>query len=147
MAYSFTEKKRIRKDFSKLKETLEIPYLLATQIDSYRQFLQAEKQPAKRKDSGLQASFKSVFPMVSYNGAAALEFVKYRFDEPAFDEKECRVRGSRGRPAGDDGHARLLGRAGHRVGDLAHRAAAVGRRGAPGDLRPRVEGKARQGCP
>jgi len=93
MAYSFTEKKRIRKDFSKLKETLEIPYLLATQIDSYRQFLQAEAQPAKRKDSGLQASFKSVFPMVSYNGAAALEFVKYRFDEPAFDEKECRVRG------------------------------------------------------
>ncbi|HET8881273.1 MAG TPA: DNA-directed RNA polymerase subunit beta [Solimonas sp.] len=93
MAYSFTEKKRIRKDFSKLKETLEIPYLLATQIDSYRHFLQAETQPAKRKDSGLQASFKSVFPMSSYNGAAALEFVKYRFDEPAFDEKECRVRG------------------------------------------------------
>ncbi|MEW6168443.1 MAG: DNA-directed RNA polymerase subunit beta [Pseudomonadota bacterium] len=93
MAYSFTEKKRIRKDFSKLTETLEIPYLLATQIDSYRQFLQAEVQPAKRRDTGLQASFKSVFPMVSYNGAAALEFVKYRFDEPAFDEKECRVRG------------------------------------------------------
>ncbi|MDD3763883.1 MAG: DNA-directed RNA polymerase subunit beta [Nevskiales bacterium] len=93
MAYSFTEKKRIRKDFSKLKETLEIPYLLATQIDSYRHFLQAEIQPAKRRDLGLQASFKSVFPMVSYNGAAALEFVKYRFDEPAFDEKECRVRG------------------------------------------------------
>ncbi|SER23496.1 DNA-directed RNA polymerase subunit beta [Solimonas aquatica] len=93
MAYSFTEKKRIRKDFSKLKETLEIPYLLATQIDSYRQFLQAETQPAKRKALGLQASFKSVFPMVSYNGAAALEFVKYRFDEPPFDEKECRVRG------------------------------------------------------
>ncbi|NKF22728.1 DNA-directed RNA polymerase subunit beta [Solimonas marina] len=93
MAYSFTEKKRIRKDFSKLKETLEIPYLLATQIDSYRQFLQAEAQPSKRRDNGLQASFKSVFPMTSYNGAASLEFVKYRFDEPAFDEKECRVRG------------------------------------------------------
>ncbi|WP_028009239.1 DNA-directed RNA polymerase subunit beta [Solimonas flava] len=93
MAYSFTEKKRIRKDFSKLKETLEIPYLLATQIDSYRHFLQAETQPSRRKDNGLQASFKSVFPMTSYNGAAALEFVKYRFDEPAFDEKECRVRG------------------------------------------------------
>ena len=93
MAYSFTEKKRIRKDFSKLKETLEIPYLLATQIDSYHQFLQADLQPSKRRDTGLQASFKSVFPMVSYNGAAALEFVKYRFDEPPFDEKECRVRG------------------------------------------------------
>jgi DNA-directed RNA polymerase subunit beta len=93
MAYSFTEKKRIRKDFSKLKETLEIPFLLATQIDSYREFLQADVPPAKRRDSGLQASFKSVFPMVSYNGAAALEFVKYRLDEPLFEEKECRVRG------------------------------------------------------
>ena len=93
MAYSFTEKKRIRKDFSKLKETLEIPFLLATQIDSYRSFLQAELTPAKRRDIGLQASFKSVFPMVSYNGAAALEFVKYRLDEPVFEEKECRVRG------------------------------------------------------
>ncbi|PPE71845.1 DNA-directed RNA polymerase subunit beta [Solimonas fluminis] len=93
MAYSFTEKKRIRKDFSKLKETLEIPYLLATQIDSYRDFLQAEIQPAKRRDAGLQASFRSVFPMVSYNNAAALEFVKYRLDEPVFEEKECRVRG------------------------------------------------------
>ncbi|MES0875371.1 DNA-directed RNA polymerase subunit beta [Sinimarinibacterium thermocellulolyticum] len=93
MAYSFTEKKRIRKDFSKLKETLEIPYLLATQIDSYHQFLQADLHPSKRRDTGLQASFKSVFPMEAYNGSARLEFVKYRFDEPPFDEKECRVRG------------------------------------------------------
>ena len=93
MAYSYTEKKRIRKDFSKLTETLEIPFLLSTQIDSYRAFLQQDVQPAKRKDAGLQASFKSVFPMVSYNGAAALEFVKYRLDEPVFEEKECRVRG------------------------------------------------------
>jgi DNA-directed RNA polymerase subunit beta len=93
MAYSYTEKKRIRKDFSKLTETLEIPFLLSTQIDSYHAFLQQDVQPAKRKDAGLQASFKSVFPMVSYNGAAALEFVKYRLDEPVFEEKECRVRG------------------------------------------------------
>ena len=93
MAYSYTEKKRIRKDFSKLTETLEIPFLLSTQIDSHRDFLQEENQPAKRRDSGLQASFKSVFPMVSYNGAAALEFVKYRLDEAVFEEKECRVRG------------------------------------------------------
>ena len=93
MAYSLTEKKRIRKDFSKLTETLEIPFLLATQIDSYRKYLQADTPPSRRKDSGLQASFKSVFPMVSYNNAAALEFVKYRLDEPIFEEKECRVRG------------------------------------------------------
>jgi DNA-directed RNA polymerase subunit beta len=93
MAYSFTEKKRIRKDFSKQGEALEVPFLLATQLDSYREFLQAGVSPAQRRDSGLHAAFKTVFPMTSYNGAAALEYVKYRLDEPVFDEKECRVRG------------------------------------------------------
>ena len=93
MAYSFTEKKRIRKDFRKQTETMEVPFLLTTQIDSYREYLQAETQPSKRKDNGLQAAFKSVFPMNAYNGSAALEFVKYRFDESVFDEKECRIRG------------------------------------------------------
>jgi DNA-directed RNA polymerase subunit beta len=93
MSYSFTEKKRIRKDFRKQVETLEVPYLLATQIDSYLQFLQADKNPDKRSDSGLHAAFKSVFPMQSYSGNAALEYVSYRLDEPVFDEKECRVRG------------------------------------------------------
>jgi DNA-directed RNA polymerase subunit beta len=93
MTYSFTEKKRIRKDFSKQTDTLGVPYLLATQIDSYRQFLQAELAPAQRQDVGLHAAFKSVFPMVSYNNAAALEYVSYRLEEPVFDEKECRVRG------------------------------------------------------
>jgi len=92
MAYSFTEKKRFRKDFRKQVETMEIPYLLATQIDSYRHFLQAEVPPHKRQDAGLHAAFKSVFPMASYNGAAALEYVSYRLDEPVFEEKECRVR-------------------------------------------------------
>ena len=93
MTYSFTEKKRIRKDFRKQAETLPVPYLLATQIDSYRQFLQAEAHPDKRADLGLHAAFKSVFPMMSYSGSAALEYVSYRLDEPVFDEKECRVRG------------------------------------------------------
>ncbi|MBI3171021.1 MAG: DNA-directed RNA polymerase subunit beta, partial [Hydrocarboniphaga effusa] len=93
MAYSFTEKKRIRKDFRKQVETLEIPYLLATQIDSYRQYLQADVAPDKRAPRGLHAAFRSVFPMVSYTGFAALEYVSYRLDEPVFDEKECRVRG------------------------------------------------------
>ena len=93
MSYSFTEKKRIRKDFRKQVETLEVPYLLATQIDSYLAFLQAEKAPEKRSESGLHAAFKSVFPMQSYSGNAALEYVSYRLDEPVFDEKECRVRG------------------------------------------------------
>jgi DNA-directed RNA polymerase subunit beta len=93
MTYSFTEKKRIRKDFSKQIDTLEVPYLLATQIDSYRHFLQAEMAPGQRGDVGLHAAFKSVFPMISYNNAAALEYVSYRLEEPVFDEKECRVRG------------------------------------------------------
>jgi len=93
VAYSFTEKKRIRKDFRKQVETLEVPYLLATQLDSYREFLQADVAPAARRDIGLHAAFKSVFPMVSYNNAAALEYVSYRLEEPVFDEKECRVRG------------------------------------------------------
>jgi DNA-directed RNA polymerase subunit beta len=93
MTYSFTEKKRIRKDFRKQVETLEVPYLLATQIDSYLQFLQADKAPEKRGENGLHAAFKSVFPMQSYSGNAALEYVSYRLDEPVFDEKECRVRG------------------------------------------------------
>ncbi len=93
MAYTFTAKKRIRKDFSKLTDTLEIPFLLATQIDSYREFLQADTPAAKRKEAGLHAAFKSVFPMTSYNGGAMLEYVKYRLDEPVFEEVECRVRG------------------------------------------------------
>ncbi|MDN5873052.1 MAG: DNA-directed RNA polymerase subunit beta, partial [Sinobacteraceae bacterium] len=93
MSYSFTEKKRIRKDFSKQPEILPIPYLLATQLESYRLFLQAEVPPHKRLENGLHAAFSSTFPMVSYNGAAALEYVSYRLDRPAFDETECRVRG------------------------------------------------------
>ncbi|HEX7382308.1 MAG TPA: DNA-directed RNA polymerase subunit beta [Nevskiaceae bacterium] len=93
MAYSFTEKKRIRKDFSKQPEVLPVPYLLATQIDSYRLFLQAGVPPHKRAATGLHEAFLSAFPMVSYNGAAQLEYVSYRLDTPAFDERECRIRG------------------------------------------------------
>ena len=60
MAYSFTEKKRIRKDFRKQTETMEVPYLLTTQIDSYRDYLQAGIIPSKRKDAGLQAAWATV---------------------------------------------------------------------------------------
>ena len=91
--YSFTEKKRIRKDFGKQKSILEVPYLLAIQVDSYRDFLQAGVAPAKRADRGLHAALKSVFPIVSYNGYAALEYVGYKLGEPVFDERECRQRG------------------------------------------------------
>jgi len=93
MAYSFTEKKRIRKDFGKLPRVMDVPYLLAIQLDSYSGFLQEGLDPAKRKDQGLQAAFKSVFPIVSYSGNAALEFVEYVLGKPMFDVKECQLRG------------------------------------------------------
>ena len=91
--YSFTEKKRIRKNFGKRRSILEVPFLLAIQVDSYRDFLQADVDPARREDRGLHAALKSVFPITSYNGYAALEYVGYKLGEPVFDERECRNRG------------------------------------------------------
>ncbi|OOZ38910.1 DNA-directed RNA polymerase subunit beta [Solemya pervernicosa gill symbiont] len=93
MAYSFTEKKRIRKDFGKRPSILEVPYLLATQLDSYRKFLQAGEEVQGRTEAGLHAAFTSVFPIVSYSGNAHLEYVSYRLGEPVFDVKECQQRG------------------------------------------------------
>ncbi len=93
MTYSFTEKKRIRKDFGKRPSVLGVPYLLAIQTDSYREFLQANVTVKNREDKGLHAALKSVFPISSYSGNAALEYVSYRLGEPPFDEKECRSRG------------------------------------------------------
>ncbi|MBD8249319.1 DNA-directed RNA polymerase subunit beta [Xanthomonas campestris] len=92
-SYSFTEKKRIRKDFGKQRSILEVPFLLAIQVDSYREFLQEDVEPNKRKDLGLHAALKSVFPISSYSGNAALEYVGYKLGEPVFDERECRQRG------------------------------------------------------
>ena len=93
MGYSFTEKKRIRKDFGKLPSVLDVPYLLATQINSYREFLQADAKPNGVEDKGLHAAFKSVFPIESYSGDASLEYVSYRLGKPVFDVKECQLRG------------------------------------------------------
>src|SRR5476651_2129041 len=93
MAYSFTEKKRIRKDFGKQPGILGVPYLLAIQLDSYRRFLQADAPEDARVDRGLHAAFKSVFPISSYSGNATLEYVSYRLGEPVFDVKECQLRG------------------------------------------------------
>src|SRR5712671_6704714 len=93
MATATTEKKRIRKDFGKRPSILEVPYLLAIQLDSYRKFLQAEKAEASRGDVGLHAAFKSVFPISSYSGNATLEYLSYRLGEPVFDVKECQLRG------------------------------------------------------
>ncbi|MCG5512051.1 DNA-directed RNA polymerase subunit beta [Ectothiorhodospira shaposhnikovii] len=93
MAYSYTEKKRIRKDFGKRPQILDVPYLLATQIDSYRQFLQMSEPRQGRDEVGLHAAFKSVFPIVSYSGSVELEYVSYRLGDPVFDVKECQLRG------------------------------------------------------
>ncbi|MFM2005709.1 MAG: hypothetical protein RLZZ09_1364 [Pseudomonadota bacterium] len=94
MAYSFTEKKRIRNSFGKRRDVLDVPYLLTTQVDSYKRFLQAEVPLPKRADEGLHAALKSVFPITSHTGHAVLEYVDYWLGEPTFDVKECQQRGA-----------------------------------------------------
>lgn len=89
MVNSYTEKKRIRKDFGKRDQVLETPYLLSIQLDSFKQFLDADPEGAY----GLEAAFRSVFPITSYSGTAELQYVSYRLGEPVFDVKECQIRG------------------------------------------------------
>ncbi len=91
--YSYTEKKRIRKDFGKLLSAIDVPSLLAIQKDSYRRFLEADGSTEKLGSSGLHGVFSSVFPITSLSGYSALEYVSYRLGEPLFDEKECKMRG------------------------------------------------------
>ena len=93
MHYSFTEKKRIRKSFAKRANVHEVPYLLATQLDSYSAFLQQGVPTSERKTEGLQSAFNSIFPVVSHNGFARLEFLSYSLGVPPFDVKECQQRG------------------------------------------------------
>jgi len=93
MTYSYTEKKRIRKNFGKFRQMMDVPYLLAIQLDSYRKFTQADTPLEERGDLGLHAAFKSVFPIVSYSGNAALEYVSYTLGDPVFDVAECQLRG------------------------------------------------------
>jgi DNA-directed RNA polymerase subunit beta len=93
MAYSFTEKKRIRKNFGKQPGILDVPYLLAIQLESYRTFLQENVAESERTSIGLHAAFRTVFPITSYSGNATLEYVSYRLGEPPFDVKECQLRG------------------------------------------------------
>ena len=84
---------RIRKDFGKIKKIIEIPDLIGMQRESYRRFLQADVPPEKREDIGLQAAYKSVFPIRDYTGSASLEFVSYKFGEIKHSEEECKHRG------------------------------------------------------
>ena len=89
MTYSYSEKKRIRKDFGKRPEVLDVPYLLSIQIESFSKFI----EPDPEGDYGLEAAFRSVFPIKSYSGSAELQYVSYRIGEPVFDVKECQIRG------------------------------------------------------
>ena len=94
MSYSYTEKKRIRKDFGKRSSILEVPYLVETQLASFGKFLQLDVDTNKRDNKvGLQAAFNSVFPITSFSGNAALEYVSYELGNPVFDVKECQLRG------------------------------------------------------
>ncbi|MAX52139.1 MAG: DNA-directed RNA polymerase subunit beta [Methylophaga sp.] len=93
MAYTFTEKKRIRKDFGKRPSVLKVPNLLATQVNSYQDFLQMGVVADERGAKGLHAAFESVFPIKSHTGMAELQYVSYRLGTPSFDVKECQLRG------------------------------------------------------
>ena len=93
MSYSFTEKKRIRKSFAKRASVLPIPFLLATQLESYAAFLQEKVAPNKRQNQGLQAAFNSIFPIESHTKNARLDFISYELGTPVFDVKECQQRG------------------------------------------------------
>ncbi|MCW8926307.1 MAG: DNA-directed RNA polymerase subunit beta [Xanthomonadales bacterium] len=93
MNYSFTEKKRIRKDFGKRQAVLDVPNLLQTQIRSYAEFLQLETKAEERRERGLHGALQSVFPIVSYSRNAALEYVSYKLGDPPFNVLECKLRG------------------------------------------------------
>src|SRR5471032_1804480 len=89
MVYSYTEKKRIRKDFGKRPQVLDIPFLLSIQLDSFQKFIEQDPEG----QHGLEAAFRSVFPIKSYSGNSELQYVSYRLGEPVFDVKECQIRG------------------------------------------------------
>src|SRR5213596_178510 len=89
MAQSFTGKKRIRFSFGRIPEAVQMPNLIEVQRSSYEQFLQRETRSADRRDEGIEAVFKSVFPIKDFNERAMLEYVSYEFEEPKYDVEEC----------------------------------------------------------
>ena len=90
MVYSYTEQKRIRKDFGKRVKVLDTPYLLAVQLDSFKQFISSDPN----NENGLVAAFKSVFPIKSYSGNAELCYNSFHLGEPKFNVRECMIRGT-----------------------------------------------------
>jgi DNA-directed RNA polymerase subunit beta len=93
MAQTFTGRKRVRKFFGKIQEVAEMPNLIEVQKASYDQFLLVREPIGGRPDEGLQAVFKSVFPISDFSNTSMLEFVKYEFEAPKYDVDECRQRG------------------------------------------------------
>jgi DNA-directed RNA polymerase subunit beta len=93
MSYSYAEKKRVRKEFGNLPNILDVPYLLAIQVNSYKDFLQQDTKAKNRKDVGLEAALKSVFPIVSLSGSSEIHYVDYHLGEFLFNENECNIRG------------------------------------------------------
>ncbi|MDH5488367.1 MAG: DNA-directed RNA polymerase subunit beta [Rhodospirillaceae bacterium] len=93
MATSFTRRKRVRKDFGRIKPAVGMPNLIEVQKTSYEQFLKRDSTPEEREQSGLQEVFKSVFPITDFSEHGTLEFVKFEFDEPKYDVEECQQRG------------------------------------------------------
>ena len=93
MTYSFTEKKRIRRQFGVLPNVMSLPYLLKTQTDSYSEFLQVGSDPDNRDESGLEEVFQSIFPINSASSNAALDYIGYELGECLFTPQECKTKG------------------------------------------------------
>ncbi len=93
MAFSYTEKKRIRRSFEKISSAMELPNLLATQLESYHGFLQKEINPISRAEQGLEQVLQSIFPIESHNGNARMEYSGYELGQPVFNERECKLKG------------------------------------------------------
>ena len=93
MSLDGVEAYKFRKSFSKIPSVLEIPHLLEVQVESYKEFLQADIDPENRQDIGLHNAFKMVFPIEDYNEKASLEYISYRFDRPKYEAVECRLKG------------------------------------------------------
>ena len=93
MAFSYTEKKRVRRSFEKISSVMDLPNLLATQLKSYEHFLQRKVDPLKRNNQGLESVIHSIFPIKSHNGLARMECTSYELGEPIFDERECKLKG------------------------------------------------------
>ena len=93
MSYSYTEKRRIRKNFGRLPKVMELPKLIETQLESYTQFLQQHVEAGARENKGLEEVFRTLFPITSVSGNAALEYVSYELGKPGYTVQECLIQG------------------------------------------------------